>query len=513
MLTDAFRHLCPTLDIIAEALCASGMACHAVGAGTGRRFRGVRLFPGAGTPEPDVLYVLRPGDIERFPGGPHACAVPEPLPGDGPQLVCPGRSWEAVLDALLSLFARCRDMEAELDGLVYARGNLSALCELTARLLGNPVCVHDDWFVMAAKSAELNEAMPPDSIMASSREYLPRRVIEDFKDDPGSPEPCARLREGSPHCLYVNLWEGDVYRGRLMAVEHRRPFTLQDRMVAEAAAQRALTLLYRGRQDKARPRRGMDDIVGDLLSGSRPAAQEEARLLDALGWRRGDWLLCARLAPQGQDMGVVLAHALHSDLFQTFPGSYVLLAQGQQCVVLNLDRTGESEAMLRHRLAPLCRDYCLYAGMSSPVKGPEELHIADRQARAALDRVFQLRSDRWILHFSECALEYLLAQLQKDMEPRGLAAPELRRLMAYDRERGTRYYETLRAYLMEERDIPRAAKALIIHRTTLLYRLKKLRDIAHIDMDSPRQRLYLLLSLFILDAADDGPEPPAPPVA
>ena len=69
----------------------------------------------------------------------------------------------------------------------------------------------------------------------------------------------------------------------------------------------------------------------------------------------------------------------------------------------------------------------------------------------------------------------------------------------YDREKGTQYYETLRAYLLNERDIPRTAQALIIHRTTLLYRLRKLQAVAPIDLDDPGRRLQLLISLWILD--------------
>jgi DNA-binding PucR family transcriptional regulator len=85
------------------------------------------------------------------------------------------------------------------------------------------------------------------------------------------------------------------------------------------------------------------------------------------------------------------------------------------------------------------------------------------------------------------------------MPLRHLVAPELNRMIEYDQEKGTQYYETLRAYLLNERDIPRTAQALIIHRTTLLYRLRKLQAVAPIDLDDPGRRLQLLISLWILD--------------
>lgn len=54
-------------------------------------------------------------------------------------------------------------------------------------------------------------------------------------------------------------------------------------------------------------------------------------------------------------------------------------------------------------------------------------------------------------------------------------------------------------YLLCERDIPKTSQALIIHRTTLLYRLKKMESLVSLNLEDPDQRLYLQLSLWILD--------------
>ena len=53
--------------------------------------------------------------------------------------------------------------------------------------------------------------------------------------------------------------------------------------------------------------------------------------------------------------------------------------------------------------------------------------------------------------------------------------------------------------VLNERDIPRTAEKLIIHRTTLLYRLRKIESIVSINLDDPWNRLYLLMSLWLLD--------------
>ena len=47
--------------------------------------------------------------------------------------------------------------------------------------------------------------------------------------------------------------------------------------------------------------------------------------------------------------------------------------------------------------------------------------------------------------------------------------------------------------------IPATAAELIIHRTTLTYRLGKIAELTRLNLDNPDLRLYLLLSFQLLD--------------
>ena len=501
----ALKHMQPTLEMVEEELAFDGIDGHIVG-GTGETaFQGVRPYVPGCALAGDILYVVREADAPRVPPGPWSFVSAAPLRG-GTCLLCPGQDMTRVLDRLLELFQRCQAQERRLDELVYHNAGLNELTEAGAEMLGNPICIHDDWFVMIARSAELPQVMQPDYIMSSSREFIPRIIVEDFKNDTEYLETYAfrtarlwRSSPGQPECVYVNLWEGDAYRGRLLVVRYRRDFRRTDYMLAEVLAQRAMALLGMKRLGVDRPHRSMDDIVYDLLLDRQPEPGEIVQLMQSLGWSRDDRMLCVQLRSQQTDDNALMAHALHSDLFRVFPEAYIMFAERRQCVVLNLTRERMAPAMLRHRLAPLCRDYCLYAGMSSPVTGVREWSVAWLEAEMALERAFRLRSDRWIIPFSNCALDALADSLQPPLQPGHLVSPELRQLMEHDRQRDTQYFDTLRTYLLNERDIPRTAEKLIIHRTTLLYRLRKIESIVSINLDDPWNRLYLLMSLWLLD--------------
>ena len=80
-----------------------------------------------------------------------------------------------------------------------------------------------------------------------------------------------------------------------------------------------------------------------------------------------------------------------------------------------------------------------------------------------------------------------------------MVSPELLSMIEYDRQKDTQYFETFREYLLNERDIPKTSEKLIIHRTTLLYRLKKIQAMLNVNLEDPWERLYLMLSLWILE--------------
>ena len=177
------KHLYPTLEMLAEELNLAGFKCRVARDAGEKRFRGARRFTGKGLPAQDVICVVGSQDVAAFRGSDHACVCTAQVLGKGGCILCMNQTPDALLDALLDIFERCREMEAQIDELTYRNADPRQLCELGAALLENPICIHDDWFVMVARSSELAEVMPPDYVMSSSKEFIPRAVVEDFRND------------------------------------------------------------------------------------------------------------------------------------------------------------------------------------------------------------------------------------------------------------------------------------------------------------------------------------------
>lgn len=496
-------HLHPTLAVLGQELERAGISCTLFPDSRERTFRGLRLYTGEACWE-DVLYLVLPGESAFFPAGNIAWVSEEQL--GGPGIRCQKGDIFRIQGGLTDIFLRFQDMELEMDALVHRGADLNELCDLGARFLDNPICIHDDWFIITALSANMLQIVPPEQIQAPDRIFIPRNIVEEFRYETDYTQTydhrTAQLWDsipGTPVCLYVNLWNGEVYRGRLLVIEHSREFRLADYLIAQNLAYRASQLAQLRHPGEGSVYRGMDDVVFDLLRGNRPDGADESTLMHVLQWGNQDKLVCICLQNQTESATLILEHVLHGDLFHTFPNSYVLFEGSRQCVIANITKSGSTLSDLRHSLSPLCRDYCLYAGISSPVLGMGELSVAYQQADIALGQAFRLKNERWVIPFSECALEYIMSTVQTPLAQVQLASPELRLLMELDARNGTQYFETLKTYLLLERDIPKTAETLIIHRTTLLYRLKKIQSITGLTLDDPWKRLYLLLSLWILE--------------
>lgn len=497
------QHLLPNLKILAEAF----PGCRMQLTDAARIYRDARLFRPGTSMEPDLVYLVRPEQAGIFPGDSFTSICTAPISGGANRLTVESAPADVLFDTLQALFSRCREQEMILDELVFRKASLQELCEAGARLLGNPVYIHDDWFMMLARSAEVEQVITPEYPLNSERGFVPKAIVDELQYDDEFLQTYSRhgvqkyplYGDGSSDCLYVNLFEATVYRGRLLVMEHNHPFRQLDYVLAEVLAQRALTCLLRKESSTLQPYRSMDDVVYEMLQGKRPDTTELRLLMEQLGWASGDSYLCIAIRIQEENSPAVVEHSLHADLFRCFPGCYILLRDHQQFVLLNMRVLNIPYSLLRYTLAPLCRDYGFYAGISSPVNGIRDLTHAYQQSLIAINHAFRLRNEKWILLFSECALSYIMESIASPLPVSYLVSPALLTLMDHDKVHGTSLFETLREYLLLERDIPKTSEKLIIHRTTLLYRLKKIQSLCPLNLDDREVRLYLLLSLWLLE--------------
>ena len=105
----------------------------------------------------------------------------------------------------------------------------------------------------------------------------------------------------------------------------------------------------------------------------------------------------------------------------------------------------------------------------------------------------------WIHWFPRYTLQYIYNMLTENSELGHLYSPIYYRLEQYDKENGTSYLETLRVYLNCRMNTVQAAKELFIQRSTMIYRLKRIREIGDTDLENTDELLHLYLTFSIIE--------------
>ena len=96
-------------------------------------------------------------------------------------------------------------------------------------------------------------------------------------------------------------------------------------------------------------------------------------------------------------------------------------------------------------------------------------------------------------------VETLLLELRDLIEARGdQPTGPIARLVAYDREHNTSLVETLRAWLDAFGDVIAAAAAVYVHPNTFRYRLRRLAEVADLDLADPDTRFAAMLQLRVV---------------
>lgn len=70
-------------------------------------------------------------------------------------------------------------------------------------------------------------------------------------------------------------------------------------------------------------------------------------------------------------------------------------------------------------------------------------------------------------------------------------------IMQYDAAHHSNYLETLHVYLLHDCSIKEAANIMITHRNTINYRIRKIRELVHMDFESQENKFQLLLAFYI----------------
>ena len=416
----------------------------------------------------------------------------------------PDLSETAVIDSVQRIYDACDEWENQLREEVMRGRSLQRILKLSADFIGNPLLVMSLDFNLLGESGI--EVMPEKSrlfhkdgidmeymnALMQSSEY---QKMQDSRETVLFPAYISGVRS-----LNRNLFPEGKNVCRVVMHEWNRKFTEGDKCLLDTLADYLeIFLTYSESLGGEDPLAG---IFKKILSDRTADYMEMSKKLSAYGWSSQHTYLCLILQLTYLNQKNLSTNAICYYIKQQFPQSVSFLFEGEIVTFFNMTLLEKDAEDIGSVLTYFIRDSYLKAGYSRCVKGHMYFRRQFIQARTALDVGSRNKPYVWIHHFDQIALTYIMEQVTRRLPASMICHENLLKLKEADEENQSEYMKTLRTYLDENLNATRTAESLFIHRSTLLYRLDKIKEILQYELDDPDENFYLSFSFRLLEQED-----------
>ena len=509
---DPSRHYCLNMQVLADELEARHVPHQFYNRGDPPALESIRFFRKGEALRESYVYLLPAQDIERdFRACEriHFIAMGEISPDNfsftSSILSIPaGEDPCAVYNTVQQIFEKYAAWDSALQWAIQAEKPLDRMLTVSQNIFENPLFIHDTDFYILSCPRWLEGMLRWEKEGRTGREMVPMDLINEFKVDE---EYLSSLKSRQVsmfsatirgyRILFANLWSHDRYSGRVCVDELERSMRKSDYLHLEYLAGMIMLCMERQKLLWLSVGSDIDQFFIDTLEGQESGDQLPRDYLRYLDWAREDRYLVLKIASDREDYRAMTPAGLFGYIEAQIPEARAFLYHQDIAVIVNLTASKSTAAEVLSSLAYILREGLFKMGVSTELDNFAYIRDGYTQASVALEYGKNSGSMLWYFHFEDYALHFLLDCARRQIRPALLGSEKLRKLKQYDQENHTDFAHTLEVYLKLERNVVQTAKALFIHRSTLFYRLDRIQQLADVDYENERERLYLLLSYHL----------------
>ncbi len=302
-----------------------------------------------------------------------------------------------------------------------------------------------------------------------------------------------------PHrVLAKNIFRNDHFLFRVIITECLRPLRSTDEALLEYLSQHFIQSLNQLSLQNVAPGDGLSRLLAEALETGKTNRQAIESELKRISWTYTNSYRLASIHVSPDDLFISSLDYYASEASELFPSAIAFPYQDHIVLIINETRSGSLESF-SDVLSLFVRENNFRIGISNYSDDFYNLQIMYRQAEMALTIGMSEKPMEWIHWFSRYTLQYIYNMLTENSDLGHLYSPIYYRLEQYDKENGTSYLETLRVYLDCRMNTVQAAKNLFIQRSTMIYRLKRIREITDNELENRDDLLHLYLTFSIIE--------------
>lgn len=397
------------------------------------------------------------------------------------------------------------DEAAFLTALARAKG-LDTIVSVGHRLLGNPIIVSDkSWKAIAIASDEkesddegFNEfltdgALSFDTVSINIKDKLTDRIEKSEKP----------FVYKEANMKYRRLFSKVIIGARPVAtvsvIECTRPFKDEDfdrvTMLSNALSaemQKNKFMHYT---------RGLlyEEFIVELIEGrfqSSELIQKREKSLN-LGMKKYIYVLTVDI--KGFDVQQFSVTYMRDYLERMLPGSKALIYSDSITIVASYAHENDLYDSDIEKLSVFLREYGIKCGVSRGFSELKRLREHYEQSLEALRLGEHMDSEESVYSYGDYAIYHIARICSEHGDLKSLCHPKLETLMKYDKEHKTAFTDSLYIYLRRSRNITNTAKALHLHRNSMIYHLKRIEEILGFSLHNNDMLLHIELSFRLME--------------
>jgi sugar diacid utilization regulator len=399
----------------------------------------------------------------------------------------------------------------ELEELIREAEDLTELARNLATRIRNPLTIenmHGEVLAYSAHSADVDPARQETILTRKSPADVVARLRTAglYRQINASPEPIRFSEDvlGVRSRIAMAIREGDRPLGHIWVLECGAPMGPEQLTLLRRAARLAASHIVRHRLERDVARRIRDELIGaiiraEITSPARIAARAASVGLD-VGLARDVLLVdlepdpeeaTERVEDMEQERRRRLLEVVSFEASAMHPKTVCASVAESVVVLVPRDKTQVARpgALARTivRAASVAR-LTVSIGIGTPADDLAQLPRAHQHAEQALRVARRVHGGNTVIGYETLGVYKALAGTEV-LGGRGTLSEPVESLLRYDLAQGTDYSQTLEAYLDQFGDRTRTARALNVHTNTLAYRLKRIEELAPIDLNDAEARL------------------------
>ena len=388
--------------------------------------------------------------------------------------------------------------EEQLFQLRNSRTSIKDIIEVSTQIIGNPIVSIDQNFHYYAYSDIIDqrgdlERFIPDEY-GNIKPSILSKFLSEYNFNMESRSPYTMQSNETPF-IGMNLFDGEMYIGCvliLFAVKKRRDCdVLLLQYLADHIEKATKKYLKSTKNSILSLRSALLDLLNcyPLTPSKRKSINEN---------NAKDSFICfvIRVPNSVQKMPV---DYLCSIFENEIAGSIAFEFSESVVAFVNLSTYTDSTEALMAKACELLTKLGLQAGISDCFGHLELARSYYRQAILAHSIGSTQNKDLVLYRFPDYVVDFMVSQSSGEFSPEMLLPQGLWDIFRHDIAAETSYYETLKIYMQNNMNFSQTAKDLYMHRSTLAARFEKINTLLKMDLEDPKQRLWLLLSIHLVE--------------